>query len=91
MTFKCVHDLCPSYLTDPITFSIVRNCVDLAVPTSNKSMVTERLHFAIAGPQIWNALPRELRATTSVDIFKKNLKTYFIMQVDALYTRLNMK
>ena len=89
MTFKCIHGLCPSYLSDTITFSIVRNCVDLAVPTSN-SVYGDRA-FATAGPRIWNVLPRELRAIIDVKIFKKSLKTYLFVQADALYARLNMK
>ena len=89
MIFKCIHGLCPLYLSEPIKFSIVRNCVDLAVPTSN-SVYGDRA-FEIAGPRVWNILPRELRAIADIDVFKKQLKTYLFMHADAFHTKLNMK
>ena len=32
--------------------------------------------FMIAAQKLWNALPKELREETNVDIFKRRLKTY---------------
>ena len=50
-----------------------------------KSLLQERAHpnklygeraFATAGPKLWNALPLSIRQSSSVGIFKSNLKTY---------------
>ena len=87
--FKCVHGLCPTYISESITFTGARNCVDLEVPASN-SIYGDRA-FVTAGPRIWNALPRELRAITSISIFKRDLKTYLYTKADALYAKLNTK
>ena len=32
--------------------------------------------FCVAGPRFWNRLPAELRENSSLDTFKKYLKTY---------------
>ncbi|XP_073710666.1 uncharacterized protein [Misgurnus anguillicaudatus] len=32
--------------------------------------------FSSAAPRLWNALPEHLRAPQTIDVFKKNLKTY---------------
>ena len=87
--FKCVHGLCPTYLSESITFTGARNCVDLEVPASN-SAYGDRA-FVIAGPRTWNALPRELRAITSISVFKKALKTYLYTNAGALHEKLNTK
>ena len=31
---------------------------------------------SVAAPRLWNSLPMELKTSTSIDIFKKKLKTY---------------
>ena len=33
-------------------------------------------YFYAAAPKLWNTLPLELRSCTSIDTFKKSLKTY---------------
>ena len=32
--------------------------------------------FSVAGPKLWNQLPLSIRELSSVDNFKKSLKTY---------------
>ncbi len=36
--------------------------------------------FETVAPRLWNALPLDLRAAASVDIFEKQLKTYLYRQ-----------
>merc|ERR1712002_166296 len=50
----------------------------LAVPVCHKSW-GERA-FAHAGPSLWNSLPLSLRKTSSKDLFKYELKTYFFFR-----------
>ena len=35
-----------------------------------------RRAFSFHAPRLWNCLPQDLRCSTEVDVFKKNLKTY---------------
>ena len=40
-----------------------------------KATLGERA-FVFAAPKLWNALPRRIRESTSVDTFKRKLKTH---------------
>ena len=40
-----------------------------------KATLGERA-FVFAAPKLWNALPRFIRETNSIDSFKRQLKTY---------------
>ena len=82
--FKCIHGLAPPYLCDLVSRHVPTRALRsadrelLAVPPSSaRALKTfgER-SFALAGPRLWNALPRELRQLESVDTFKKQLKTH---------------
>ena len=82
LVFKCLNGLAPSYLS---------NLVEIYVPSWNlrsanqfklKTNVTKfktlgGRSFSSAAPSVWNALPLELRREKSIDIFKKNLKTFY--------------
>ena len=81
MTFKCMMGLAPSYLSD---------LVERYVPRRNlRSMNGHRLvevkhnlrnygfrSFSVAAPQLWNALPSDIRACDNIAEFKRKLKTY---------------
>ena len=79
--FKVVNDVAPSYLQD---------LLELYRPTRslrsrNKKLLKTRSYklksygyraFSVCAPQLWNALPLELKESESVIGFKKALKTY---------------
>ena len=44
-------------------------------PQSNRSTVGDRA-FLVAGPQVWNSLPPEVRSAPSLDTFRRHLKTH---------------
>ena len=81
MTFKCMMGLAPSYLSD---------LVERYVPKRNlRSMNGHRLvevkhnlrnygfrSFSVAAPQLWNALPSDIRACDKISEFQRKLKTY---------------
>ena len=85
LVFKCLNGLAPSYLS---------NLVEIYVPSRNlrsinqyklKTNVTKfktlgDRSFSSAAPSVWNALPLELRREKSIDIFKKNLKTFYFKE-----------
>ena len=47
----------------------------LAVPRSRIKTYGDSA-FSVVAPKLWNQLPPELRGVTSVDQFRKHLKTY---------------
>ena len=41
---------------------------------------TLALMLIIAAPRLWNELPLSIRTSPSLEVFKKNLKTYLMLQ-----------
>jgi len=39
--------------------------------------VTPTSRFSVAGPQVWNRLPHELRQCNTISSFKSNLQTHY--------------
>ena len=82
LTFKALHHLAPSYLTD---------LLQLYHPTrtlrsSSDSLLTARCArlrnygdraFCVAAPKLWKDLPLNIHECGSVHSFKRLLKTYF--------------
>ena len=80
-TFKVIQGCCPVYLCDLIHSS--RNTYNLR--SSNANLLKQprsRLRnygdrsFSIAAPKLWNSLPDHIRNSTSLETFKKHLKTH---------------
>jgi hypothetical protein len=81
ITFKCIHNLAPSYLSDLITIHqptrITRqsSTLTLVVPQHRRSRFGGR-SFHITGPQLFNQLPSEIKAIASLQLFKTKLKSH---------------
>ena len=84
-TFKCIHDLAPTYLTELINVRTIgrtlrsTESVLLDVPRSNTKTFGERA-FASAAPRLWNSLPVSLRSIDSLSLFKQSLKTHLFRE-----------
>ncbi len=85
LTFKAIHGMAPQYLRDlivvhqpPRSLRSKSKCLLYAPKTS---LVTggDR-SFAKVAPNLWNALPIELRSCDSLCQFKAKLKTYLFSQ-----------
>ena len=81
LTFKARAKLALQYIQDLINdYTPQRNlrsgskCL-LETPNYNLASYGKRA-FSVAAPRLWNSLPMELKTSTSIDIFKKKLKTY---------------
>ena len=81
LTFKTIHGMAPEYMN-----MLIRphrhprslrsgNKYLLHVPKSRMVNYGDR-SFSVAAPQLWNALPWDLRSCTSLVTFKAKLKTY---------------
>ena len=82
LIYKPLHGLAPSYLTDILSLRPNKglrsdNQLPLNIPVS-----TLRLKFygdrafSVAGPTLWNALPKNIQMCATLAAFKTSLKTY---------------
>ena len=84
LMYAAVHGTCPQYITDSlIPISSLPHRAHLRSSTSGDFDIprvrTEfgKRAFSVAGPTEWNRLPTPLRLSPTIDIFKRNLKTFF--------------
>ena len=80
LTFKCLNDLAPSYLSSTLQSytpprSLRSSSGLLLREHSTFKKYGERAFYNCA-PNLWNKLPLELKQCNTVDTFKGHLKTY---------------
>ena len=85
LTYKCVHNIGPEYLSSLLTFrknntrtlrsSVLNDKLLLEIPTTKLKTFAAR-SFSVKGPEMWNSLPENLRLSPSLATFKSSLKTY---------------
>ena len=81
ITVNAIHSLAPEYLCELLTFKLSlynlrsSDSILLFMPAVRSKTVGDRT-FMVAAPTLWNSLPKELRAITSVNSFKAHIKTY---------------
>ena len=84
LTYKCLNNLAPSYLTDLIEKkastrqlrSNNKNLLKIRKPKIEKG----RQSFSYAAPKLWNELPSSVKESSSLATFKKNLKTHYFLK-----------
>ena len=79
--FKAIHGLGPEYINCFVErYMPVRalrsscNGISLKVTVPRKTI--GQSSFSVAGPQMWNDLPIDVRSAQSLMMFRKHLKTY---------------
>ena len=90
--FNCSAGNAPSYLLDllsrPVSKRASRSSESsvgcYAVPFNRNKTFSDR-SFSTVGPKLWNTLPTSLKQSKSLDIFKKQLKTWFFEQYKSLF------
>ncbi len=81
LTYRALHDRAPDYIRDILqdrtNVRTLRSTVShqLSVPRNRLKGYGDR-SFSSAAPKLWNALPAHVTGSTSVNIFKKRLKTH---------------
>jgi len=89
LVFKCLHGLAPRYLAElfvPVADVMERRNLRSATrgllnfPRYNMTSYGRRA-FSYAGRHAWNSLPEHLRQTTSIQLFKRSLKTFLFGQI----------
>ena len=77
MTYKVINDLAPQYLKDTISYKqherSLRSKNSLYVPRTSTKTFGDRA-FSAAAPKLWNSLPADTRAISSVSGFKRSIK-----------------
>ena len=78
---KILHGLAPDYLS----CAIARNAPTRALRSASDATLLAvtvprrtvgRCSFAVAGPTMWNSLPKSVRTTETLAAFRKQLKTH---------------
>ncbi|XP_043929396.1 uncharacterized protein LOC122803772 [Protopterus annectens] len=82
LVFKALKGLTPIYLSEmlhPYVPTRALRSEDLSLLEVLRSRLKTRgdRAFAVAAPKLWNELPLYIRQSSSVAVFKSNLKTYF--------------
>ena len=83
LMYKGINNLAPDYITS-YCISSSTNQRRSALRSADKGNLIEpksvtefgKRSFAFAGPHLWNKLPINIQQSSSVDIFKKMLKTF---------------
>ena len=83
LVFKSLHGTAPAYLSEMTSWYVPNRPLRsadtglLKVPDARPTTKTYgEAAFSHYGPNLWNSLPETLRVTDSIDVFKRNLKTY---------------
>ena len=85
LTYQSLHGRSPSYLSDLLVQHVPTRSLRssnqnlLKVPKSNSKQFGDRC-FSVVAPKAWNALPDDIKSSSTVDMFKKKLKTHLFKQ-----------
>ena len=86
---KCIIKTAPVDLQGMIRYA--RSDRTLKLETTKCNGVVGDRAFAVCGPKLWNALPKEIRVVESTEEFKKLLKTYLFTNYDDFIAFVNRK
>ena len=76
-----LHGTAPQYLKDLLKHHHVQRSLRssdqqlLHVPSTRLKTFGDRA-FSVYAPRLWNSLPMNIKTSASLDIFKKNVKSY---------------
>ena len=84
MTFKCISGLAPSYLAELVQprkrdGRLRQNYAPTLHQGITKKCIGD-LAFGAAAPRLWNELPVNIRASGTLPMFGKCLKTYLFIR-----------
>ena len=79
LIYKCLQKEAPLYLQELISYHTpayeTRSSLDTTLLFIRRTRtLTGDKAFQVAGPQLWNFLPSDIRLATNLDIFKKTVK-----------------
>ena len=86
IVFKCMHKIAPEYLISLLSmphrsnYGLRSNKDSLILNIPRVGSKKGECSFDFCGPKTWNSLSHELRSSTSLELFKRKLKTYLFAQ-----------
>ena len=82
LTYKALHGKAPDYLTELLNYWNLRSSSIVTLRTVVSAPKTRYGHraFIHLAPMLWNALPYDIRAAETLNIFKTKLKSYYFNQ-----------
>ena len=76
LTFRCLNGLAPQYLSELLQQRLRSSSTSqLVVPFMRRSTIGDPA-FTVAAQRAWNSLPDSLHRLSSLEQFKKHVKTY---------------
>lgn len=86
LVFKALNGLAPAYLTELLNYKSYsrvtraseanKDVATFDIPFCRRKTLYDR-SFAVAGPTIWNKLPKDIRKINDLEVLKSKLKTHF--------------
>lgn len=90
--YNCSVGNAPEYLLELLTlFQTRRSGLRSSTQTNNyvvpfnKNRTFSDRAFGTIGPKLWNELPQEIKESSTIDLFKKRLKTYYFKNFYSLF------
>jgi hypothetical protein len=85
LTFRALHGTAPAYICDMVqpyqpTRSLRSDNQELLVEPRTKLVTYGDRAFSAAAPRLWNNLPLHIKQSSSVECFKRQLKTFLFKQ-----------
>ena len=85
MTFKALNNLAPVYLSELLEMyqpqrTLRSSSMNLLSEKRSRLKQSGDRAYSVAGPKLWNKLPEVVRASSSLDSFKTELKTFLFRQ-----------
>ena len=84
LAYRCLHGTAPTYLADSLHLTTATksnrrlrsaDVPTLSVPATRRSTPGDRA-FPVAAVRVWNTLPSATRLAPSLDVFRRQLKTF---------------
>ena len=84
LTFKAIHKLAPTYISELVSLKDAGSGSNdgklLNIPSIKSLSTLGHRSFYVAAPKLWNDLPLFIRNISSVNAFKKALKTHLFQR-----------
>ena len=84
LTFKAIHKLAPTYISELVSLKDAESGSNdgklLNIPSIKSLSTLGHRSFYVAAPKLWNDLPLFIKNISSVNAFKKALKTHLFQR-----------
>ena len=84
--YKALNSLCPEYLAELLLHrksirTLRSNPQDLLMQQTSRTKTYGDRAFAVCAPKIWNTLSLNIRNSSTVPVFRGNLKLFFLIKL----------